>query len=117
MKTLTYLGGTVSVADETADAVMGYALALATRHRTDTVTLNTGDDHISGRTVFLVGLGIPLSSSQQGPGTLATVDSADELCRRTSMLAGRVASVSVAATVHERSIIDLDFDFDIDDFS
>lgn len=89
MKTLFHTGGSVTLEDETAVAVLRYSLALAQRREMGTVTL---DDTAVARTraqvMIVVGIGVPLSVEgvRSPEGILDRADTGSEIDRRTEGL-------------------------------
>ena len=78
MTTLFHTGGSLSLDDATADAVVRYSLALAQQHRMSTVSV--ADDSAPSSVVTLtVGLGVPLVVA--GTGSAAAESSAEILAR------------------------------------
>lgn len=115
MKTLSYIGGSLCLPDDTADAVLAFSLALARRRLTDIVTLDSGEPGITASTILLVGHGMPLAIRDDTVGR-PEADDVAELERRIEDLAWH----STAAARGERELepigggydADLDLEFD-----
>ncbi|MBF4463023.1 MULTISPECIES: hypothetical protein [unclassified Rathayibacter] len=91
MKTLLHIGGSLTLDDAIADAVLRYSLALAERFRAEAVTLS--DDSAPDSTVVLtLGFGMPLAII----GSSGAPESSEDLLRRIAELEGTLNGVGAS---------------------